>query len=295
MTKTLSENARTLQGIALISLTVFLFAVLDTTSKYLTRFYPVNYVLWVRYLFHMVAVVSILTPRYGIRFMRTSRPLVQILRGLLLAGTSVSFVFAIKHMPIAEATAIQFLSPLIVTLLAIVFLKEKVGPSHWVAIAAGFTGVLIVIRPGSAIFTWMALMPLAAAFMFASYQILTRSLAGHENPHTSIFYPGLVGFVLMSATLMQSWVLPQSFGHCLLLAGAGLVGGLSHLVMIRAYEVASASRLAPFSYAQVVWVTIGGYLVFDNLPDTWSFIGIAIIISGGLFVATHQQRNTHKA
>lgn len=295
MTQSSTESARTLRGVALLSTAIVLFAVMDTTSKYLAQYYPPNVVVWMRYLFHVVAVVGVLVPRQGFRFMRTSRPLLQIVRGLLLASTSMVFVFALKFMPIAEATALQFLSPLIVTVLAVVFLKEKVGNSHWVAVAFGFIGVLLIIRPGSAIFSWMALLPLAAALMFASYQVLTRRIAGHESPYTSIFYPGVVGFAMLSATLFHTWAAPQSLWHFFLLALAGIIGGLSHLIMIRAYEYAGAARLAPFSYAQVVWVTLGGYLVFGNLPDRLSFIGIAIIVAGGMFVATQQKRPVRKA
>ena len=137
-----------LRGMVLISVAVFLFTVMDTLSKYLTRFYPVTNVLLARYLFHTLLVVTAIAPRHGLTFARTQRPRLQILRGLLLVGASLLFVTAIKYMPLAEATAIQFVAPLLVTLLAVVFLKEKVELSRWLAILAGFIGVLIIIRPG---------------------------------------------------------------------------------------------------------------------------------------------------
>jgi drug/metabolite transporter (DMT)-like permease len=283
-----SDNSRILRGMLLISIAVALFAVMDTLSKYLTRFYPPTNVLWARYLFHTLLVILALSPRMGFRFARTTRPGIQIVRGLLLACASLCFVSAIKYMPLAEATAIQFLSPLLVTALAVVFLKEKMELARWLAVFAGFAGVLIIIRPGSGIFSWASLLPLGTAVLFASYQVLTRLMAGLESPYTSIFYPGVVGVLLLTLTLPFSWTPPQSVSHFALLALAGIIGGASHLILIKAYELAPASRLAPFSYAQLLWVTVGGYVVFDNFPDFWSFTGIAILAASGIYTATHQ-------
>ena len=202
----------------LISIAVILFAVMDTISKYLTRDYPVTNVLWARYLFHTLLVIAVIAPRHGTVLVRTNRFGLQAVRGLMLAGASLLFVTAIKYMPLAEATAIQFISPLLVTLLAVIFLKEKVDLSRWLAILAGFSGVLIIIRPGSGIFTWASLLPLGTAILFASYQVLTRHFAGRESPYTLIFYPGMSH----AATLADSprspdcpaeLVAPRTAGH----------------------------------------------------------------------------------
>lgn len=284
-----SEDKQILRGMLLISLAVMLFAVMDTISKYLTRFYPPTNVLLARYLFHALLVVGVLTPRIGPGFMRTRRPGIQIVRGFMLAIASLFFVCALKFMPIAEASAIQFLSPLIVTALSVVFLKEKMDRARWLAVFAGFIGVLIIIRPGSGIFSWYALLPLGTAVLFASYQVLTRRLAGQESPYTSIFYPGVVGTLILAATLPYAWTPPQSVAHCALLALAGIIGGSSHLILIKAYELAPASRLAPFSYTQLIWVTLTGYLVFDNFPDFWSLIGIGVLAASGIYAATYQR------
>ena len=279
---------RPLRGMFLISVAVVMFAVLDTMSKWLTQHYPITTVLWTRYFFHTLLVVVALAPRHGAALFRTGRLGIQVVRGVLLVSTSILFVTAIKYMPIAEATAIQFVSPLLVTLMAVLFLGEKVELSRWLAILAGFSGVLIIIRPGSGVFTWASLLALGTAVMFASYQILTRHFAGRESPYSLIFYPGIVSLILLTPALPFAWKAPQSLAHLCLLALGGIIGGCSHLILIRAYEHAAASRLAPFSYMQLVWVTLGGYVVFGHLPDFWSFVGIAILMASGLYIATRQ-------
>ena len=192
-------------------------------------------------------------------------------------------------MPLAETSSITFVAPVLVTLMGAFFLKEKVETARWLAVAGGFAGVVIIIRPGGDVFTWASLLPLCCAACFAWYQILTRKLANLESPYTSIFYSGLVGSVLMSFTLPYVWVWPQSPFHALMFIVVGIIGGLSHLILIKAYDYAPASRLAPFSYTQLIWVTVMGYLVFGQFPDLWSLIGIGVIMVSGIYIATHQQ------
>lgn len=271
----------------MISIAVLMFSVMDAISKYLTRFYPVTNILWARFLIQTILLVTVLTPRLGLRFLRTARPGIQALRGVLLPISSLCFIFATKYMPIAEASAITFVCPLIVTTLSVVFLKEKVARNHWLAILSGFMGVLIIIRPGSGVFTWASLLPLGAAVTTACYQVLTRRIARAESVYTSIFYPGLAGMLIFSLTLPYSWAPPQNAFHFVLLALVGIIGTTSHLILIKAFEYAPASRLAPFSYSQMVWATVMGYLVFGNFPDFWSLVGIAILAAGGIYLATH--------
>jgi RarD protein len=277
------------RGPVLIMTAVALFVVMDTISKYLSRYYPVPAIVWARYFFHVLLVVVILGPRLGMGLVRTRRPGAQLLRGLLLAGSTLFFVFAISQMPLAETSSITFIAPVLVTLMGAFFLKEKVETARWLAVAGGFAGVLIIIRPGGAIFTWASMLPICCAASFACYQILTRRLANLESPYTSIFYSGLVGSVMMSFVLPFVWVWPHSLYHAFLFIVIGIIGGLSHLILIKAYDYAPASRLAPFSYTQLIWVTVMGYLVFDHFPDHWSLIGIAVIMASGIYIATHQQ------
>ena len=272
---------------------VAMFAVMDTVSKYLTRFYPVTTVLCARYVFHTLLVIVVLGPRLGFALVRTARPLLQTLRGASLAGASLCFVGALKYMPVAETSAISFVAPLLLTLMAVVVLKEKVGRARWIAVAGGFAGVLIIIRPGSAIFAWASVLPLGTAVLFASYQILTRRVAGLESPYVSNFYSGLVGMLVFAMlSLPYGSVLPRTAFHAALFALIGIIGGLSHLTLIKAYEFAPASRLAPFSYTQLIWATLTGYLVFGDFPDRWSLVGIVVVMASGVYIATHQHLAT---
>ena len=282
------DNRQTFRGVLMIMTAVALFAVMDTISKYLTGFYPVTTVVWARYAFHTLFVVVSLGPRFGRSLIRTARPGAQLLRGLLLAGASLFFVSGLKHIPLAECSAISFLAPLLVTVMAVLVLKERVEIARWIAVAGGLVGVLIIIRPGSAIFSWASLMPLGTAACFASYQILTRRLAGLESPYTSILYSGLVGTLLLTIPLVYAWAPLQQPMHLALFVSIGMAGGASHLILIKAYDLAPASRLAPFSYTQMIWATIAGYVVFDAFPDLWSLVGTGVIVAGGIYTATHQ-------
>jgi drug/metabolite transporter (DMT)-like permease len=284
-----SAQTHTLRGALMIMTAVAMFVVMDSIAKYLSRFYPVPAIAWARYVFHLLLVVVALGPRLGLHLVRTRRLGAQLVRGLLLAGSTLFFVFAIKQMPLAEASSITFLAPVLVTLMAAFILKEKVELARWLAVAGGFAGVLIIIRPGSGVFTWASILPLACAACFACYQILTRKLANLENPYTSIFYSGLVGSVMMSLALPYVWTVPQNLTHALLFVVIGIIGGVSHLILIKAYDYAPASKLAPFSYTQLIWVLISGYLVFGDFPDHWSLIGIAVIVTSGIYIATHQR------
>lgn len=276
------------RGIVMVMSTVALFAVSDVISKYLTRFYPVALIVWARYAFHLLLVAAVLGPRVGMRLIRTTRPAAQIARALMLTAASVLIVSAFKFMPLAEAAAISFVAPIAVTVMSVILLKEKVHPARWVAVVCAFLGVLIIIRPGSAIFTWAVLLPLGNAIAFASYQIMTRRLAGLESAWTSIFYPGLVGTLVLSAALPYFWVRPQSGAHVVAFLVIGMLNGVSHLLLIKAYEHAPASRLAPFSYSQLIWVSLIGYVVFGDFPDHWSLIGIAILVASGIYNVSHQ-------
>ena len=289
MSATPTAHTHSPRGPVMIMAAVALFVVMDTMSKYLSRFYPVPAIVWARYFFHVLLVLIVLGPRLGLSLVRTRRLRVQLARGLLLAGSTLFFVFGIKQMPLAETSSITVIAPVLVRLMGSFFLKERVETARWLAVAGGFAGVLIIIRPGGGVFTWASVLPLCCAVCFASYQILTRKLANLESPYTSIFYSGLVGSVVMSLTLPYVWIQPQSLIHGLMFVLIGIVGGLSHLVLIKAYDYAPASTLAPFSYTQLIWVTLSGYLVFGHFPDRWSLVGIAVIMVSGIYIATHQQ------
>ena len=285
------EARRILRGVGLVAIAVMLFAITDAVSKYMTRYYPVGFILWLRFFFHTLVLLTVIGARQGLGFTRTRRPGIQLARGILLPIAALLFVTAMRFMPLAETAAITFVSPLIVTLLAVIVLKERVDVGQWAAIGCSFAGVLLIIRPGSDVFGWAAVLPLGTAFAMAIYQVLTRRIAGLESSYTSIFYPGLVGLIIFSVALPFNWAVPVSWWHLVLMVIVGVVNASSHLILIRAFECAPASRLAPFSYTQIIWSALVAYIVFGDFPDAWSLGGIAVIVASGIYVAARIRRS----
>jgi drug/metabolite transporter (DMT)-like permease len=265
--------ARHALGIGLTVLAVFMFTMMDTIGKTLTASYPVQQVVWARYFFSLLVLLLLIPPLGVGRLVRTRHLGLQIGRG------------AIRVVPLADAYAITFTAPLLVTLFSIPLLGERVGWRRWSAILIGFTGVLIVIRPGIGAMHWALLMPLVTAVCFALYQILTRKVAGMagETAFALLFYLSLVGAVVLSAIMPFFWrpVAPQHWGW---MAAMGFLGALGHLLLIRALTLTPASLVAPFTYSQIIWAIALGYLVFGDLPDAWMLIGCAVIIASGLYV-----------
>ncbi len=277
------------RGILLVMTAVVFFSIGDLLAKYLTRFYPIGLIVWARFTFHLLFIVVALGPKQRMDLIRTKHPVIQCLRGLLLLMGSVFFVSALKFMPLAESTAIAYLAPIFVTLMSVIVLKEKIDTGRWIAVCCGFLGVLTIIRPGSNIFTWAVLLPIGNALSFAVYQLLTRRLAGLESPYTSIFYAGLVGSILPLAILPSVWTPLHELSHALAFLSIGILGSAGHLILIKAYEYAPASRLAPFSYSQPIWVAAIGFFVFGDFPDQWSLAGIAILLGSGIYIARSQR------
>jgi drug/metabolite transporter (DMT)-like permease len=271
------------RGIGLMLLATCCFGCLDTMSKYLVAFYPAAALVWLRYVLQTLVMAAIFLPRIGRGLVRTASPGVQLLRGLMLVFSSVLFVVALSHMQIAEVASIVFLAPIIVALAGGPLLGERVAPRTWFALAGGFTGVLLIIRPGGSAFTWWALLPLGCAFMFAGYQLLTRKLAGHDDPITTLFYPGLIAvFAIPPVFPGSTFILPAVPLHAALLATVGVLGAVGHFLLIRAHALAPATLLSPFGYTQLLVVITLGWLVFDQLPDGIALAGIGLITGSGL-------------
>jgi drug/metabolite transporter (DMT)-like permease len=267
------------------------FGCLDTLSKLLVAHYPAPALVWLRYLLQTLVMAAIFLPRIGLRLVRTSSIGLQALRGLLLIGASVLFVAALAHMQVAEAASIAFLAPIIVALAGGPLLGEHVAARTWLALAGGFTGVLLIIRPGGESFSWYYLMPLACAFCFAGYQILTRRLAGHDDPITTLFYPGLVACIGVPAAFPGSaFAMPVGAVHAAMLVAIGLLGAVGHFFLIRAHALAPATLLAPFGYAQLVVVLILGWAVFGQLPDRLALTGMALVAGSGLALVLSSRR-----
>ena len=255
---------------------------MDTTLRYLGGFIGIALMLWLRYAMHAAAMTAWIVLSRDKTF-RTANPRFQVLRGALLLFSSAMAFNALRHMPVAEFTAIVMTTPLLVTLLAHGWLKERVSPLRWLLVAGGLAGALIVIRPGSGLFGWSVLLPLAAALSNAFFQILTTKLAPHENPYTTNFYTGLTGMVLATPLLIAS---SQDISdtlaaapplHLGLLLAIGVLGTGGHLLLIMGLGKAPTATLMPFLYTQIGVAALAGWLALGAVPDAWGWTGMAVI------------------
>ncbi|MFT4103593.1 MAG: DMT family transporter [Burkholderiaceae bacterium] len=283
------------KGIALVVAAVFCFSVLDSLSKTLVQRYPLMMVVWVRYAAHVAIMLVLLLPRMGSRLFETRRPGIQLARGLALGLSSVTFVAGLSAMPLAEASAIAQIGPVLITLLAVRFLGETAPPGTWWALTVSFAGVLLIARPGSQVFTWAAFLPLATAVLAAVYQLLTRKLSNVDNGVATLFLGGLVATVTASLIVPFHWEWPRDVVDGLLLLSMGAVGAGGHMLLVRAFENAPASTLAPFGYFQVASSLVMGILVFDNFPDEWALAGMLMIVATGVVMALVRGRRALEA
>ncbi len=271
------------RALVLVTLAVLMLTMLDASVKYLVQSYPLAMVSWARYFFHLVTFGAWILATHRSVAVRTRRLSLQIVRALLLVVMTFLFIAALGQMPLADATAINFLSPVVVTALSAIVLGEAVGWHRWLAVSVGFVGVLIIIRPGTDVINWGALLALAATFFFALYQIATRALASTDLAATTMFYTALVGTAATTAIVPFFWAMPTPVDIGLM-ALSGVMGGGGHFLLIHAYRHAEASLIAPLFYVQIVFSVAFGYVAFDETPDAWTFAGAALIILGGLWI-----------
>ncbi|MBC7437624.1 MAG: DMT family transporter [Bdellovibrionales bacterium] len=280
-------------GIPLVIAAVACFAVLDTTTKFVTTGVPLLMALWFRYMFQAVATTVAVLPVRGMALFRTQHPKYQLLRGALLLLTSLFAFYSLKYMPVGEFTAIVMIAPLVITLLAATTLKERVSPLRWALVAGGFIGTLVIIRPGAETFNWTMLLPLGLVACNAWFQVLTSRLARTEDPVTMHFYTGWVGALVASLALPFVWT---SLAHWYLWADLllmGLLATVGHFMLILAYQRAPAATLTPFLYLQIGFAMLGGWLVFSHVPDQLSMIGIvkiAVCGAGGAWLTVRESR-----
>ncbi|MCP5149799.1 MAG: DMT family transporter [Ectothiorhodospiraceae bacterium] len=275
------------RGIAWMVLATALFATQDTIGKYLTQSYPVPQVIWARFAFHLLfALLMVASHREG--SLRSRRPGLQLLRSVFMLVANGLFLFAVRSMALVDASALLFVGPLFVTALSVPLLGERVGPRRWAAVAVGFAGAMVIIRPGPTILQSVAILPVLGAFSFALYQIATRVLSRSDPPLTTLFYTALVGTVVTTAALPWHWQPPDVAGW-VLLASLGSMGALSQLALIKAIQSAPLTVVVPFNYLTLVWATTFGYLVFGDLPDSATVLGAVIIAGSGLYVL-HRER-----
>ncbi len=283
--------ARPLAGILLLLSAVSCFTFLDTIAKHLVQTYPPMMVVWSRYFFHVLLMALLLAPRRGWALVKTARPDLQAVRGLLLGAASMFFFTSLSMMPLAEASSITQVTPILVTLLAVAWMGERAPPATWVALVASFVGVLLIVQPGSAVFTWGAVLPLGNALCFTFYQLLTRRLAHVDDGMTTLFLGGCAAAVLASAVVPFHWVVPYTWFDAFLFVSIGAIGAFSHSLLVRAFHAAPASTLAPFSYFQVFVALFAGWLAFGHFPNAPALAGMVLIASAGLGLAlSHRTR-----
>ena len=263
---------------------------LDATAKYLVRDHSILLVVWARYAGQMAIVTPFARHRAGKDFWRTRHLRMQLLRSSCLVAATACFFTGLRYLPLAEASAITFLAPILIVILARPILGERPTRARWAAVAIGFAGMLIVLRPGSVAFQPAALLLLGTAFFNGLYYLLTRKVTG-DGVHTTLFYSALVGAVVTTLALpLAGGNAPLTALTAALLVLLGLFAGTGHWLMTRAYLIAPASLLTPFTYAQMVWATIYGYFLFAQIPDRWSFTGMAIIVGSGVMLALAERR-----
>ncbi len=276
-----------LKAIVLAVSATMLFGSSDTISKYLSGSLPIVEFIWIRYVIFLM-MAAILVRRTPNRAMRARNPGLQITRGFCVVGSSMLFVYGVRSMTMAQATTISFLSPLLITILSIPLLGETVGPRRWAAVAAGMIGMLIVVRPGLGGFDPAALFGVASAFCWALALIITRKISSSDPPQTTVLWSASIGTAVLTLILpfQAVWPTPKQYGLSLVL---GILASGGQWLVILAHRIAPASLLAPFFYGQLLWVTVLGFLVFRNLPDTFTLAGAAIIVGSGLYTA-HRER-----
>jgi len=288
---------KTLRGILFLLGSGLVFTFLDSLAKETALVLPVLQVAWGRYVFHFLFL-----PFYGERpFARaswsaagwrrifaTKHPWLQIIRSLLLLGATLFFFAAVHFVPLADAAAVAFLEPLLITALAHVFLKERVGPRRWAAVIVGLVGVLVVIRPGFGMAHWGVLLALGSAACGSVYSTLTRVVSRDDAASTSLAYAGIAGVIGLSLVMPFVWQ-PVDGLLWLMFFGLGISGGLGHFLMIKAFGAAPGGTLAPFIYVQILWIVIVGWLWFGDWPVPTTWIGIALIVGSGLY-ALHRER-----
>lgn len=271
-------------GMALMVLAMTLIPVMDGLAKLLSARYPTLEIVWARYFFHFVLLLPLVLHRYGLGAFALQRPWLQLFRGSLLMVSTACFFGAIATIPLADTLAVVFVYPFVVTALSPWFLGERVGVWRWGAVAVGFVGALIVIRPGFQTLSPAMLMALAAGCIYAVYVLVTRKMAGTDPPLKTLLMTAIVGTVVMTLILPFVWVTPTPIDLAIMVS-LGVLAATGHYMIIVAHEWASAPQLAPYSYVEMVSATIVGFLLFGDLPAALTWLGIVIIVLSGIVIA----------
>ena len=261
---------------------VFCFASMDATAKYLMKEIGPAQTIWARYTVQAVIVTVLILPKINV-YGRTNYPKLQFLRSVALMMATTLFFFAFSRLGLAEASAIFNISPVLITLGAFLFLREQIGPRRLIGIIVSLLGALIIIRPGTGIFSIYALLSLGAAIFYSTYSLATRFVGTDESPWTSLFYSAIFGAICYSIYIAFYWN-PMSNNAILLTIIIGLFGTAGHICLIRALTLGEASLVAPFIYTNLLFTTTWGFVLFGNLPDFWTIVGALIIVAAGIYV-----------
>ena len=277
-------------GILLMLAGFLMFTLLDAQTKVLVEagYHPV-FISWGRLTLQLFMIIPFILQAGGLPAMKTAHPGPQAVRGIGLTIAGIAFVAGLEFLPLATMTAISFISPFIISILAVIFLREHVGRHRWAAIVVGFMGVLVVIRPGTEGFHPAALFAVLSALCWAISVIATRKVQGHDSPLVTLFYTAVIGIIITSAIIWLYW---PSHANALLwlLVGSALCSLLGQVFTIMALRHAAASALAPLGYSQLVWAAALGILLFGNFPDAWTWTGTVIIVGSGLYVWHRERR-----
>jgi drug/metabolite transporter (DMT)-like permease len=285
-----ADSARNrLTGIALVSACFLLFSLLDGTAKWLVASVPVIVVVWLRFLMHAIFASALLIPLRGARLFKTNHLRWHAVRALMFVlMTGVNF-WALQYLQLAITSSIMFIVPIITALIAAPMLGERIDRGRWAAIVAGFVGVLVIVRPGSADFHPAMLLALANASVYAMFNLMTRHLAAYDPPETIQYLPAMGAAILLAPFALAAWESPSGWLEWSLACLMGALGGLGHYLLAAAHRYAPATVIAPFLYQQVLYMALFGYLVFGDVPAPAVWIGAAIVIASGLYLFARER------
>lgn len=263
---------------------------MNGVAKFLGENYSSLQISWARAFGHVLFMLIVFVPRFGVRMLRTRRLGMHLARSSCLSISNLSYFFSLGFIPIGKAASINMIGPLLVAALAWPMLGERTNLGRVIAVLIGFLGVLVIIRPGSEVFHWAAVIIIFSALLNGFYQIFTRRIADTEAPETSAIYSSIVGAFGMLLVLPFVWRTPSSLFHVALFCSMGVLGAISHYFVALALGFAPANIVTPFQYVQMVGSVLVGYLLFDDLPDALTWLGAAIVIASGLYVGWTQTR-----
>ena len=285
------ESATPVSAILLVFATGLLFSCLDTSAKYLVLSgMSAPFVSWMRFAVHVLLVLVLFRGWSNPAMFRAQNLPLQVLRGVFLFGSTFFNFLALNTLQLAQTMSIFFFAPMVITALAGPLLGEWAGWRRWLAVAAGFAGVLVITRPGIESFQTGHAYALCATLSYAFYVIMTRRMSATETAESLIFYSALAPVVLMLPVVPFTATLPPSAFHAAILLLLGFFGGFGHWLLIQAYRRATVTALAPYPYLQMVWMIGSGWLVFDQLPDRWTLAGASIIVASGLYIVHREHR-----